>query len=134
MSTQSIYTAGLPATGYGNITLSTSYTPLSITSSSSNGSLWASTGTYSINNNDIATQTVVLNKEGITIQEGADLRLGNVSLKETLAAIESRLNILRPNPELEAEWEELRELGDRYRQLEAELTEKSCVWKILRTD
>jgi hypothetical protein len=107
---------------------------LSITSSSSNGSLWASTGTYSINNNDIATQTVVLNKEGITIQEGADLRLGNVSLKETLAAIESRLNILRPNPELEAEWEELRELGDRYRQLEAELTEKSCVWKILRTD
>jgi hypothetical protein len=101
------------------------------------GPIGASTGTYSINtvsDSAFETSTVKINKQGMTLQEGADIKLGNVSLKETLATIESRLNILRPNAALEAEWEELRELGQRYRQLEAELEEKSRVWKILQTE
>ena len=101
------------------------------------GPIVVNTGTYSINtitDSVFETGVVSMNKQGMTLKEGADIKLGNVSLKETLATIESRLNILRPNAALEAEWEELRELGQRYRQLEAELEEKSRVWKILQTE
>jgi hypothetical protein len=46
--------------------------------------------------------------------------------------LEQRLNILRPNTELEAEWDQLRELGDQYRQLETELMEKQKMWNKLK--
>ena len=64
--------------------------------------------------------------------EGADIRINGVSLTDVLKNIEQRLNILRPNTELEYEWDQLRELGNRYRRLEAELKEKSRVWKKLK--
>ena len=64
--------------------------------------------------------------------EGADIRINGVSLTDVLKNIEQRLNILRPNTELESEWDQLRELGDQYRQLEAELKEKSRVWEKLK--
>ena len=64
--------------------------------------------------------------------EGADIRINGVSLTDVLKNIEQRLNILRPNTELEAKWDQLQELGNRYRQLEAELKEKSCVWGKLK--
>lgn len=61
-----------------------------------------------------------------------DIVIKGRSLMETLATIEQRLNILQPNPELEAEWLELKELGQRYRQLEAELLEKQKMWATLK--
>ena len=64
--------------------------------------------------------------------EGADIRINGVSLTDVLKNIEQRLNILRPNTELEAEWNQLRALGNRYRQLEAELKEKSLMWNKLK--
>ena len=64
--------------------------------------------------------------------EGADIRINGVSLTDVLKNIEQRLNILRPNTELESEWDQLRELGNRYRQLEAELKEKSLMWNKLK--
>jgi hypothetical protein len=62
----------------------------------------------------------------------ADVVINGVSLKETLEGIQARLNILRPNPELEAEWDELQALGEQYRRLEAELLEKQRMWSTLR--
>ena len=66
--------------------------------------------------------------------EGAnsDLILDGVSVRDTLAKIEQRLNILRPNAELEAKWDQLRELGEQYRQLEAEIMEKQAMWDKLQ--
>jgi len=64
--------------------------------------------------------------------EGADVKINGVSLTDVLKNIEQRLNILRPNTELEYEWDQLRELGNRYRRLEAELKEKSRVWEKLK--
>jgi hypothetical protein len=64
--------------------------------------------------------------------EQADLLINGVSLSDTLKDIQDRLNILRPNTALEAEWDQLRELGEQYRQLEAELLEKQRAWDILR--
>ena len=46
--------------------------------------------------------------------------------------IEERLEILHPNPELEDRWDELKELGKRYKELEQEIIEKEKVWAILK--
>jgi len=46
--------------------------------------------------------------------------------------IQTRLNILQPAPELEQEWQQLRELGDQYRKLEAEFKEKQRMWNTLK--
>ena len=62
----------------------------------------------------------------------ADVVINGVSLKETLEGIQDRLNILRPNPALEAEWDQLQELGEQYRKLEAQLLEKQRMWSTLR--
>ena len=61
----------------------------------------------------------------------ADIIVNGKSLIDTLMALEKRLNILVPNPKLEAEWEELKKLGDEYRALEAKLTEQAEVWRRL---
>jgi hypothetical protein len=51
---------------------------------------------------------------------------------KTLEGIEQRLGLLTPNTELEAEWDELLELGQAYRKLEAELLEKKKMWETLK--
>jgi hypothetical protein len=65
---------------------------------------------------------------------GADVVINGVSLTETLKAIQDRLGILRPSMELEAEWDELQELGRLYRQKEAELKEKKRMWEIMKRE
>lgn len=65
--------------------------------------------------------------------EDADIIVNGVSLIDKLDAIADRLNILDVNKELEAEWDQLRELAERYRELEQELKVKSAMWKTLKT-
>lgn len=64
--------------------------------------------------------------------QGADVVINDVSLNDTLKGIQERLNLLTPNPALESEWNELRELGKRYRQLEADLLAKQKMWATLQ--
>jgi uncharacterized small protein (DUF1192 family) len=64
--------------------------------------------------------------------EDADIMINGVSLCDTLEKLQQRLNVLTVDPELEAEWDQLRALGDEYRRLEAELQEKSQAWKALK--
>ena len=54
------------------------------------------------------------------------------SLTDMFAKIEERLAILHPNPKLEDKWDELKELGKRYKELEAEIIEKEAMWAILK--
>ena len=61
--------------------------------------------------------------------ENADIIINGKSLNSVIADIEKRLNILQVNPELESQWQELKELGDQYRELEAKLLEKNKVWE-----
>jgi len=61
-----------------------------------------------------------------------DIKLQGKSLSETLEKLEERLAILHPNPELEERWEELKSLGKRYKELEAEIIEKEKMWNILK--
>ena len=60
---------------------------------------------------------------------GKDFVLDGVSLRQLL---EERLAMLVPNPELEADFEQLQELARRYRELEAELLEQKRVFDILK--
>ena len=81
-----------------------------------------------------ATSPLTVTQNSIVALNGddADIRINGISLTDVLKNIEQRLNILRPNAELEAEWSQLRELGDQYRRLEPELKEKSLVWNNLK--
>jgi hypothetical protein len=64
--------------------------------------------------------------------DNADIKINGESLCDTLRSIQDRLNILRPNTELESQWDQLRELGEAYRRLEAELLEKQRMWDTLK--
>jgi hypothetical protein len=64
--------------------------------------------------------------------EGADIEVNGWSLIKTLQEIQSRLNLLQPNTALEAEWEELFELGKKYRALEQQIKEKQATWDKLK--
>jgi hypothetical protein len=81
-----------------------------------------------------STTASVLDHSGRMELKGnqADLVINGVSLTDTLKAIQDRLCMLRPNAALEAEWDQLQELGQQYRKLEAELLEKQRAWDILR--
>lgn len=68
----------------------------------------------------------------LTVHQEGDIKLGDLSLKDFIEKVEERMNILRPNPELEEQWNELKKLGDAYRKLEKELLEKNKVWEALK--
>ena len=62
----------------------------------------------------------------------ADIEINGVSLWATMQEISNRLNIMHVNPELETQWAELRELGEKYRKLEQQLKEKQATWDRLK--
>lgn len=61
-----------------------------------------------------------------------NLTIGGVKLSDRLNKIEERLAILRPSPELESKWEDLKKLGEQYRALEKEIIEKENMWDVLK--
>lgn len=61
-----------------------------------------------------------------------DVTINGKNISNTLESIEKRLAILYPNIELEQNWEELRELGNRYRDLEKQILEKEKIINILK--
>ena len=64
--------------------------------------------------------------------DNADIVINGKSLNATLTAIQERMGMLVPNAEMEAEWDQLRELGERYRELEKLCKEKSTAWNKLK--
>ena len=122
---------------YGNITLpstaaTSTWSTLApgavLSTSATTYTLGASTGTYY----DDSHSTVSINRNGIVMTPEADLVIGGKSIKTMLERIESRLALLEPNTKLEEEWEELKRLGDAYRQLEKDIQEKVKTWDILK--
>lgn len=62
----------------------------------------------------------------------ADVVINGESLVDTLRGIQDRLAILRPNPELEQRWEQLRDLREQYQRLEQEILDKERAWQALQ--
>ena len=98
--------------------------------------MWASTPNtvWTTNTADWSIGSGGINQSGTMELKGdnADIKVNGRSLMDAIDALEQRLNILVPNPELEAEWDELRELGDRYRELERLCKEKGDMWAKLK--
>ena len=92
-------------------------------------------GPYTISGGTGITQPWFSNSVAPKIKldgEGADIEVNGVSLMDMLGKIEERLNILHPNEKLEAEWEELRALGEQYRKLEQHIKDKQATWDRLK--
>ena len=92
------------------------------------GTSW--TQDYSFNN--VTSSSVHISGDGITMEPKADVKIGDRSLKEFMDSVEQRLGILRPNPELEEKWENLKGLRKAYMDLEKEIIEKEKMWNILK--
>lgn len=91
-----------------------------------------SNGTYT---GPVYTTTLTQNGRQLHVEGNAEingsLRVGGRDIGECLDKIEERLAILRPNQGLEERWTELRELGQRYRELEKDILEKENLYGIL---
>jgi hypothetical protein len=99
-----------------------------VTSGSSSGLNWGYNDTISITSGNLYDNSLRVNGDA---EITGKLKVHGQDIGDILNKIEQRLAILRPNPELESRWDELRELGERYRALEADLTEKELMWSKL---
>lgn len=140
MSITVLPTLPLPALTANSIFTTTGLGNFSIGAAGSGG-VYAIGGTSSTGYT-YTTPTVTLNDslqvkdKGLLEIRGdnADILINGVSLNETLANINARLGMMRPNPQIESEWDELRELGDRYRALEADIKDKMQMWELLKKE
>lgn len=89
-------------------------------------------GNYKVN--QTMFPAVDISDKGIQLGNDADIKIGNISLKDSIKRIEERLNILTVNHQLEKDWEELRALGQKYRDLEKDIMDKMSVWNVLSKD
>jgi hypothetical protein len=93
-------------------------------------------GPFTIGNGGTNTSPWVYNpnpSSKITLDGAdADIEINGIILLTTMQEIQSRLNILQPNTALEKEWEELYELGRKYRDLEQQIKDKQATWDRLK--
>lgn len=78
--------------------------------------------------------SVNITSDGITMREETDIVIGGVSLKKFIEDVNRRLGIMVPNPKLEKDFEQLKELRDRYEELEKKLVEQAKVWDTLKKE
>jgi hypothetical protein len=104
---------------------------VTIPNNTSNGIYWGLNGTSSTITTGPSLKGNSLSVKGNADFEG-EVTVKGKSLTGMIEKIEERLAILHPNPELEDRWDELKELGKRYKELEQALLEKEKVWAILK--
>ena len=126
--TYSISSLNNPCVGISSITLPcvnyTTYGGYTTSSGSTTSTVWSS--------NLYNDPTVNITSDGIDMKSGSDIKIGGKSLTEAIEKIEERLGILKPDPELEDRWEQLKELRRQYVELERDLLEKEKIMKILK--
>ena len=112
----------------------TNTNPLTINSGSSGQFLYSNStsptwsDTITISNHQPSGGLVV---KGDAEFEG-DIKIKGKSLSAILSKLEERLAILHPNEKLEQKWDELKELGRLYRELEKDILEKEKIVEILK--
>ena len=65
--------------------------------------------------------------------EDADIEINGRSVMQILDGLEQRLGLLKCREDLEADWSELKALGDQYRAKLAEIENKNKMWKALKS-
>jgi hypothetical protein len=130
--TINISSLSLPSTD-DTITISSSMTsPYTVTGAIGTGfpnSVWTTSGT---NTTPWMTQSRLSAPKIQLNGEGADVEVNGWSLVDAVKRIEERLGLFQPNPELEAAWSELRDLGEQYRKLEQHIQDKQATWDRLK--
>jgi len=116
--------------GYGavpnvSITTGTNTSPYIYNGTSGQFTINSGTG---VNISPWATTSTKIKLDGAD----ADIEINGISLLKTMQEIQNRLNLLQPNTALEAEWEELFELGKKYRALEQQIKDKQATWDRLK--
>ena len=91
---------------------------------------WTTGDTFTINPNLIVKPSGSISVKG----DDADIDINGKSMKAWMEKVEERLNLLCVNPDLESDWEELREIGNQYRALEQRIKDKMTTWKTLQAD
>ena len=89
-----------------------------------------STDSFTLNSNWDTSYNDCITIGGQTITESKLKALDG--LQDWQEEVNKKLAILQPNSELEEQWSELKELRERYVELEKELIEKNKVWDILK--
>ena len=130
---------------YSNVSITSACTYPSVTNGVNLGvfpnSIYTSTGTATVNHpwtvQSTSAGTATVNHPW-TVQStsskikldgaDADIEINGVSLWKTMQEISNRLNIMQTNPELETQWAELHDLGERYRKLEQHILDKQATW------
>jgi hypothetical protein len=116
----------------GNITVTGTSGSSSIFTIGVNGTsatdLWTNTSWTTAAPSVNVSKRATLDLQG----EDADVVINGKSLSKTLEGIQERLGLLEMNTELEAEFDELREAADRYRELEKKFKEQKRVWDTLK--
>ena len=104
---------------------------VTIPNNTSNGIYWGLNGTSNVISTDPSLKGNSLSVKGNADFEG-EVTIKGKNLTDMLEKIDERLAILHPNPKLEDKWDELKELGRRYKELEQEIIEKEKIWAILK--
>ena len=120
------YTVNSTSPGYATINSTSGATYQWATTNNTNP--WGQTITIA---DDTYSNKSTLQVNGNANFEG-DVKIKGKSLIDSLEKIEEKLAILRPNIELENKWNELRELRNKYVELEKEIIEKEKIWDILK--
>ena len=99
--------------------------------------IYTSTGTNGTWTNPTVTMSdnaAKLDQSGTLELKGknADLKINGVSLSETLEVIQEMLGIMRMDPALEQEFDELKRVGQQYRDLRGKFQEQKAVWDTLK--
>jgi hypothetical protein len=121
------WSSGTSYPGFGAVPITGGGTGTGYTYTTNTTSPWIATGT-GINPAMVVNQGGSIEIKG----EDADIKINGKSMKTWMEAVEERLNMLTPNPELEKNWDELQELGERYRALEKKCKEKAQMWAALK--
>ena len=119
--------------------MSSQYDPLNpstygnaiIGGSGSTYSIFGASTDYTWSGPSISQNGAKIHVQGDAVFEG-NITWQDRDMREWFESVESRLAILNPNPELEAEWSELAELRMKYVELERELLAKQRLFDILK--
>jgi hypothetical protein len=65
--------------------------------------------------------------------DNADIEINGRSLMQILDGLEQRLGLLKCREDLEADWSELKALGDQYRAMVKSIEEKTQMWTTLKS-
>jgi hypothetical protein len=65
--------------------------------------------------------------------DNADIEINGRSLMQILDGLEQRLGMLKCREDLEADWSELKALGDQYRAMVKNIEEKTLMWNTLKS-